>query len=518
MRPANNPAPRAQPATRVTTGRAGGLPRTAPCPCGSSLRYKHCCGKLAHAAPAPAPADTESYGEFSVDDAIVRHAGVLLASGEANKTAELLAQLRPARVRNATLALEAGHLYLEMHLLDPARALLQRAVELSGRHPRAVAAYDECCHLIERASAWEAAGRTLRVLLDRLNARARAAPVAASAYIHIVCKLDTIGGTERRALNLYRCLSGAVHVTLWSAEPALPLYSSAVPIRRITAGDAPAGGTLVLVGTYFACGDWLETAAFDRVILCHNLTEQYHSLTQRLIQIEKNLSFPTVELTFPSKLFKQIVGLEGRVEYSAVDVDTFDIDALRRRAPRAAPPAPRTTGLTIGRHGRAHPLKFHPNDPSFFRALMARGHQIAILGGTVIAPAFARDSEPLPELLAVGTERAEDFLARLDLFVYRKHPELFETGGTTILEAMAMARPVIVFAEQCGAAELIAHGDNGFIVDGEAHAIELIEHLGADPALRERVGRSARTTIVELMRRQTAATLDYYLGRPEGKP
>ena len=216
-----------------------------------------------------------------------------------------------------------------------------------------------------------------------------------------------------------------------------------------------------------------------------------------------------MELTFPSKLFKQVVGLEGRVEYPLVNVDTF-----RQRAARDIHPACSAASLIIGRHGRAHPLKFHPNDPSFFRALMAAGHKIAILGGAAIAPAFAGDAEPLPELLAVGAEHAEDFLARLDVFVYRKHPELFETGGTTILEAMAMELPVIVFPEQCGVAELIEHGENGFIVTDEAQAIELVGGLAVDPALRERVGRAARTTIVDLMHRQAATTLAYYLGRP----
>jgi glycosyltransferase involved in cell wall biosynthesis len=95
--------------------------------------------------------------------------------------------------------------------------------------------------------------------------------------------------------------------------------------------------------------------------------------------------------------------------------------------------------------------------------------------------------------------------------VFRKHPRLFETGGTVILEAMAMQLPVIVFAEDCGHAEIIEHGANGFLVASEAEAFACIERLHADPALRVRLGQAARATIVELMRQQESAIVDYYL-------
>ncbi len=98
----------------------------------------------------------------------------------------------------------------------------------------------------------------------------------------------------------------------------------------------------------------------------------------------------------------------------------------------------------------------------------------------------------MPDLLDMGAEPTRDFLENLDVFVYRKHPELFETGGTAIVEALAMELPVVVFPELCGIAEVIEHGRNGFLVDNEADAIGVIERLAADPALRECVGRARR--------------------------
>ncbi len=486
------------PLVSVVVRPALGLSRMAPCTCGSRQRYKHCCGKVADGIPAGIKAALSAEIQAEV---LLQHADFLLHSGEASKAAELIEPLQPRNVRSAWIAREAAETCMDMHRLHAAQALLQRATELAPGDPETAEVSAECSRLLLRASAWQAAGQTLRAVLDRINARAQ--QPAASRRIHIVCKLDTIGGTERRALNLYRCLSAHADVTLWSTTPVLAAHAASVPIRQITANAAPAGGSLAVIGTYFACGAWLESAAFDRVVICHNLAEQYQSLGKRLVQIEANPSRPQVKLTFPSNLFRESTGLPGLVEHSSVDVNVF-----QRSTPRPA----KTAGLIVGRHGRAYPLKFHPNDPSFFRALIARGHRVRILGGTAIAPAFANDTGTLPELLALGSEHARDFLASLDVFLYRKHPQFFETGGTVIFEAMAMALPVVAFPELCSHAELIEHGRNGFIVHSEAEAIEVLDRLMRDPALREQVGRAARATIVELMRRQESAIVAYYLG------
>jgi glycosyltransferase involved in cell wall biosynthesis len=315
-----------------------------------------------------------------------------------------------------------------------------------------------------------------------------------------VCKLDTLGGTESRAINLYRRLSAHAPTTLWSTRPVLAAHATRHPVREITADAFPAGGTLAIVGTYYECGEWLETTAFDRIVVCHNLSEQHTSLGRRLRQIEKNPAHPEVRLTFPSELFKATTGLPGTVEYSPVDVA-----ALRCRVERTA-----SRKLTVGRHGRAHPMKFHPNDPSFFRTIMARGHAVKLLGGSQIAPAFEYDVAHKPELLAVGSQNVQTFLESLDVFVHRTHPHFLETGGTVILEAMAMELPVIVFAERCGSAEFIEHGENGFLATSEADALVVIDRLSGDIALRERVGRAARATIVELMQRKEAALVQNY--------
>jgi len=477
-----------RPITPLVTLQPAAILRSSACACGSGKRYKHCCGQLM-IARAPDPA---------VADAVARAQG-LLDIGEAVRAAAALAPLQPQQVADADLAYAAGQACLRMHALPEALAWLRRAVEIGGPQHPAVAACDECCHLMFRATAWQSASRSLRGLIDRLNAGNRDL-FGTVKPIHIVCKLDSIGGTERRALNLYRQLSPHAHVLLWSTLPPLAAHRAAAPIHCIGPDGAPAAGTLLLVGTYFDCGDWLETAAFERVVICHNLAEQYPTLMQRLIQIEQNPHRPRVELVYPSALFRRMLELSGRVEYAGVDLDLF-----RRRGARSP-----TGALVVGRHGRAYELKFHPNDPAFFRQLMQRGYRVRILGSDPVVGAFAGDSAR-PELLGVDAEPVADFLATLDVFVYRKHPRFFETGGTAIFEAMAMELPVVVFAEQCGAAEIIRDQENGFLVDSEGEAAAVIDRLADDRALRQRVGRAARATIVALLQNQEPELIDYYL-------
>jgi len=458
--------------------------RTTACSCGSGRRYKHCCGALVAKPPA----------------AIVHVAVRLMNAGEASQAEYALSALRIGDVHDANVALEVGAIHLDLNQLSAAAQWLERALALDGDEPRIHATYAECRRLMARRSTWATAAAEIAVLLDRLQARAR--HVGRSEQVHIVCKLDTIGGTERRALNLYRCLSAHARVSLWSTHPPLSAHREDVPVRRIAPDAVPSGGTLIVVGTYFDCGDWLQTQPFDRIVICHNLSEQHVTVLQRLRQIEANPSRPRVDLTFPSALFREVSALPGQVEYSPIDTAHFA--GVRRPASADAP-------LRIGRHGRAYPWKFHPNDPAFFRSLIARGHAVRILGGSVIADAFVHDARR-PELLDIGALDARDFLANLDVFVYRKHPHFFETGGTVILEAMAMQLPVIVFSGDCGYAEIIDDGENGFLVADEAEALACIERLQADPDLRARLGTAARATVVARMRVQESAMLGYYLG------
>lgn len=483
-----------RPEAAAPSPRGEALARNAPCPCGSTRRHKHCCGQL--------DADRFAATLPQQQIALLCRSAEHLLRGEGTQAAALLARLRPEQMHDVLMAREAGEMCLDLHLLEPAQDFLERALLLRPDDDAARHALHDCTRYRQRAQHWHAASLRIRECLARIAAAAQGVPRAACEHVHVVSKLDTIGGTERRALNLYRWLSERVPTILWSTHAPHPQHAAAAPIRCIEPGAVPHGGTLALVGTYFPCGDWLESAAFERVVISHNTTEQHLSLEQRLAQLERNPSRPPVQLTFPSALFRDATNLPGLVEYTPLDLEAFQ----RRRASTAI------GSVTIGRHGRADLRKFHPNDAALFRTLLSRGHAVRVLGGTPLSPAFATDPSARPELLELGAQQAVAFLDSLDVFLYRKHPAFFETCGSVIMEAMAMQLPVVVFAGDVGAAELIRDGENGFLVDSESAALARIEQLAGDPALRARLGRAARATIDACLRQQHTQQLATYLG------
>ncbi|UPV76658.1 glycosyltransferase (plasmid) [Halorussus limi] len=86
-------------------------------------------------------------------------------------------------------------------------------------------------------------------------------------------------------------------------------------------------------------------------------------------------------------------------------------------------------------------------------------------------------------------------LAEIDLFVL---PSYNEGLPRSIMEAFALGVPVVA-TPAGGTRELVAHGENGFIVPkGSTDELaDALERLGSDSDRRARMGRNARRTVVE---------------------
>lgn len=90
-----------------------------------------------------------------------------------------------------------------------------------------------------------------------------------------------------------------------------------------------------------------------------------------------------------------------------------------------------------------------------------------------------------------------DLYASAEVVVVPLLPTDFQAGVTTILEAMAMAKPVIVTATE-GQRDIVTHGETGVLVpahDPPALRSEL-ERLLADPGERRRLGGNARDAVL----------------------
>jgi glycosyltransferase involved in cell wall biosynthesis len=466
--------------------------RVAACPCGSGKRYKHCCGR--HAEPI-------SFADPREMD-VAQRAAAAFRSGEAYAAMELLKDVVPEDLNRADSALVCGEMYASMTHYEKAYAFFYRAAALGAKEKAAQAtikACTQCFNPESRAMVRRLVGR--RVEHFNNSARRRG---AATPEIHIIAHLKQPGGSEHRALGLFRLLSPHVRTRVWSTVSPLPELAAHCPVELIDVvqGHYPRSGHLVFVGVYFEYGDWLAQSQARRITICYN-TDNPGSLIERLVELENLPTAFSLDFSFPSRHFHDAAGVVGEVEYPPVDVSRFR--RIRDRSCRAGP-------MVVGRHSRDDRLKYHPNDPSFFRCLAGLGHQVRIAGGTCLIPALRGNG--LDEGITIEPvlrEGVVEFLDGLDCFIYRIHPHLHETGGTSVLEAMAMSLPVVVFGERVGVAELIEHERNGFVVDTEEEALLCIERLAGNPALGQAMGAAARATLVEVMSMQERTLLEFYL-------
>ncbi len=122
--------------------------------------------------------------------------------------------------------------------------------------------------------------------------------------------------------------------------------------------------------------------------------------------------------------------------------------------------------------------------------------QLFIVGHGPYSDAFAKS---LPEAFftgyLTGNELATAY-ASADVFVF---PSTTDTFGNVILEAQACGLPVVV-SDSGGPKELVEDKTNGLIT--KSHDVEdfarAIRTLVTNPALRERMGKSARNSVIDL--------------------
>lgn len=169
---------------------------------------------------------------------------------------------------------------------------------------------------------------------------------------------------------------------------------------------------------------------------------------------------------------------------------------------RSRPALPPVPPLRIGIVGRLAPWK---GQDIFLRAFASAfsggGERAVLIGGALFDDhGFEAQLHSLSEELGITdqvefvgfTDRVADELDSLHIMVHCSTiPEPF---GQVVVEGMAAGLPVVA-ADACGPSEIIENGLTGVLVPcGDVEALtKALHRLAQDEALRERLGRAAKT-------------------------
>ena len=305
--------------------------------------------------------------------------------------------------------------------------------------------------------------------------------------IHLINPLwDEHGGSDLRAIEMYKALAAVYPVRLWSRFDPAPAFLRRYPIELIRPwrGRWPVGGTFIFVGAYFRVGHWFKATLPRRTILVYN-TYQPDRFAKALARLQAWHRTP-VEVVYASPLLRRLSNHPGPVIESPIDLAEFMPPLRRGRRPGQ---------FVIGRMSRDDATKHHDEDASVYAALAGAGVESRVMGGTCLRERFP--GAGVASLLPAGSTPSVNFLQDLDCFYYRTSDHWLEAFGRVVFEAMACGLPVVC-GRRGGYADYIVHGVNGFLFDTSEQAIALILKLRDDAALRERIGSAARRSVEAL--------------------
>lgn len=251
------------------------------------------------------------------------------------------------------------------------------------------------------------------------------------------------------------------------------------------------------VGVPLALGMRARGMRTPHLMLGHHLTTRAKRRIFRLLRPQARISRVLVHSRLQLDLAAGQLGIRRRqldlVPYHA-DTDYW--------APRALDEEPLV--LSVGREHRDY-------------ATLAAGcsglpARVRIAAGSLFSPDARRAEPPAwPANFEVGFadhQRLRDLYARASVVAVPLVPTDFQAGVTTLLEAMAMAKAVVVTATD-GRSDVVEDGVTGVLVPpGDPTALrEAVTRLLADPRERRRLGANARVAAVRQF------SLDLYASR-----
>jgi glycosyltransferase involved in cell wall biosynthesis len=339
-------------------------------------------------------------------------------------------------------------------------------------------------------------GPGARRLLDRLAEPAPAAQAKATGGVDLVLPMAGPYGSELNLIETARILRRHVPTRIWSDVPPHPQLLELDPtIRMIAADDLPSAESLIFMGIFAKPPGWLARSPARRIVLRYNVWQMLDLL--RWLSATGQSQAERVDVIYASHALKAAVGDHGPVLHTFIDLEHFPARE------------PVTNISVVGRLSRDEVGKHHPQDPALYRQLLSWGMNVRIMGGTVLAPQLGQRAGLT--LMPVLAAPASAFIRGLDLFYYRTGT-FYESFGRVVMEAMASGVPVLCHRAG-GYADIVRHGENGFLFEQTGEAAERIAQLRTDAGELRRIGEAGRAT-VEAMHTQECRDrlIAYYAG------
>ncbi len=201
----------------------------------------------------------------------------------------------------------------------------------------------------------------------------------------------------------------------------------------------------------------------------------------------------------PQRQYLEALGVPAEriwVAPDAVDVRWFDRAAgLRDTEGARVKRLLKTSGLVVLYVGRLIDQKGVPD--LLEAAERVGGATFVLVGDGPDRAKYEERCRRLSNVRLVGFVQPSElvqYYAAADVFVYPTHTDPW---GLAINEAMASGLPVIVSSAAGAAADLVCHGENGFVHDpGDVGALtQALGGLACDEALRSRMGARSRERI-----------------------
>jgi glycosyltransferase involved in cell wall biosynthesis len=225
------------------------------------------------------------------------------------------------------------------------------------------------------------------------------------------------------------------------------------------------------------------------LVLGHHLTTRAKRPLFRLLRPQGRMSRVLVHSSRQLELAVARLGIPR----DRLDLVPYHADA-DFWSPRPSPEAAEPLVLAVGRE--------HRDYATLARACAGLPARVHVAAGSLFSPGARRhEPEAWPENFEVAFAShlaLRDLYARAAVVAVPLVPTDFQAGVTTILEAMAMGRPVVVTATS-GQRDIVEDGTTGLMVPpGDAEAMrEAVAGLLADPRERRRLGDNAREAVLD---------------------